>query len=290
MGCGADGTLTNNDWADAFEALQGVDVQWVVPLSSSATIHAMADTHVQFMSGAGRRERRALVGGTTGVSLATTITAAAALNSDRVGYCFPGIFDYNDAGALTLYPPYMLAALLAGAFAGLPPGTPLTNKAISIQGVETGYELREPTETDVAINGGVLAVYRSAKGDFRVLKSISTWLTDTRYNRVELSCGVAVDYVTRAVREALDEFVGAKGNAITLAAIESRVDTVLRGMALAEPVGPGALAGDRDNPPYRNIRASLAGDVVRVEFECSPVIPINYILVTVHAVPYSTRV
>nr|MCU0383927.1 hypothetical protein [Cyclobacteriaceae bacterium] len=58
-------------------------------------------------------------------------------------------------------------------------------------------------------------------------------------------------------------------------------------LALPEPQGPGVLAGDDESPAYRNIRARLEGDVLRVEFECSPVIPVNYVLVTIYAVPYS---
>ncbi|MNH25583.1 hypothetical protein D3C79_855850 [compost metagenome] len=47
------------------------------------------------------------------------------------------------------------------------------------------------------------------------------------------------------------------------------------------------LAGDAASPAFRNISAAIEGDVLRVQFECSPVIPNNYILVTVYAKPYS---
>ena len=47
------------------------------------------------------------------------------------------------------------------------------------------------------------------------------------------------------------------------------------------------LAGDAENPPYKGITATLEGDVLRVAFQCSPVIPINYIPVAIYAVPYS---
>ena len=67
----------------------------------------------------------------------------------------------------------------------------------------------------------------------------------------------------------------------------SIAESTLRELARQEPQGPGVLAGDEANPPYRNIRATLEGDVVRIEFECSPVIPVNYILTTVFAVPYT---
>ena len=47
------------------------------------------------------------------------------------------------------------------------------------------------------------------------------------------------------------------------------------------------IVGDKANPAYKNITASLEGDMLRVEFQCSPVIPVNYIPVTIFAVPYT---
>lgn len=284
---GSDGTVTNGDWSDCLTELQGEDVQWVVPLSSDASIHAMVDAHVQFMSGAGKMERRAFVGGTTALTAANAADAAALLNSDRVAYCYPGVYDYDAAGSLVLYPPYMLAAAVAGAASGLNPGEPLTNKALSIYGVET--QLHDPVDTDYLINSGVFCVRRTQRG-FRVVKSVTTWLNDRNYNRVEVSTGAAVDFVTRNVREALQELLGRKAGPLTIGEAKSRAESALRELARPEPSGPGVLVGDVDNPAYRNITAEIEADVLRVEFECSPVLPINYVLITVHAVPYSSRV
>lgn len=65
------------------------------------------------------------------------------------------------------------------------------------------------------------------------------------------------------------------------------VESTLRQLAMSEPQGPGVLAGDAENPAYKNITVSIEGDVLRVEFQCSPVIPVNYIPVTIFAVPFS---
>lgn len=98
---------------------------------------------------------------------------------------------------------------------------------------------------------------------------------------------MALDFVARNVRNALDTLRGAKGNAQTLALAVSKAETTLTELARAEPQGPGVLAGDKENPPFKNITASLDGDVLRVDFQCSPVIPVNYIPVSIFAVPYS---
>lgn len=284
---GSDGTVTNSEWSNAFTTLQTADVQWVVPITSDASIHAMADAHCAFMSNVGRMERRAIVGTTTGTTDSAAITAAKALNSDRTSLVHLGFYDYNAAGVLALFPPYLLAAMIAGAFSGVNPGTPLTNKTLKVRGLERN--LRNPTDTDVLINGGVLAV-ESTAGGYKVVKSISTWLTNKNHNRVEVSTGVAADFTSRNVREALDVLRGEKNSPILLSRAFSITEGVLTELARAEPQGPGVLVGDAENPPFKNIRASADGDVVRVEFQCSPVIPANYILVSIFAVPYSGTV
>jgi len=282
-----DGVVTNTEWSNAFTTLQTVDVQWVVPVSSDPSIHAMADSHVAFMSGVGRMERRAICGAPAGTSDATAITLAKAINSDRTSLVHLGYYDFNAAGTLTLYPPYMTAALLAGAFSGVNPGTSLTNKTIKVRGLER--KLRNPTDTDALITGGVLCVEDTAQG-FKVVKSISTWLVNDNYNRVEVSTGVALDFVARNVRLALDVLRGEKGNAMALARAKSIVRGTLTELARDEPQGPGVLAGDATNPAFKGISVSLDGDVMRVEFQCSPVVPTNYILVSIFATPFQATV
>lgn len=281
---GSDGVTTNTEWGDAFTTLQGVDAQWVVPVSSDPSIHAMADSHVAFMSNVGRRERRAIVGTPAGTSDAAALLLAKAINSDRTALVHLGYYDYNAAGALVLQPPYMTAALLAGAFSGVNPGTALTNKTIKVRGLER--DLRNPTDTDVMINGGVLCVENTDQG-YKVVKSISTWLNNKNYNRVEISTGVALDFTARNVRQALDPLRGEKGSPILLARAVTLATGALAELARDEPQGPGVLVGDAESPPFKGVTATLDGDVVRVQFECSPAIPANYILVSIFAVPYS---
>lgn len=281
---GSNGVTTNTDWSDAFGVLQNVDVQWVTPVSSDGAIHAMTDAHCSYMSNVARKERRAIVG----MGLSTTDTAAIALakslNSDRTSVVHIGHYNYDTTGVLRLFPAYISAAMLSGAFAGVSPGTPLTNKSIKVQGLERN--LRNPLDTDPLINGGVLCLENTSNG-YKVVKSISTWLVNDNYNRVEQSCGVALDFVMRNVREALDVLRGAKGNALVLSRAASITQSTLKKLSVDEPQGPGVLAGNKDSPAFRNIKVELEGDVLSVVFECSPVIPVNYVLVTVFAVPFN---
>lgn len=281
---GTDGLTTATEWGNGLVTLQTKDVQWVTVVTADPAMHAMLDAHVNFCSSTLRRERRGIVGMDTGTTDDQAIAAAKALNSKRTSLVHIGHYTYDLDGKLVLRPAYMTAAIVLAAFAGVNPGTPLTNKSIKVQGLER--DLLNPTDTDPLLLGGVMPIENTESG-YKVTQSITTWLGDQKYNNREQSCGVALDFTVRNVREAVDVLRGGKQNPLMLSRTISIAKTALAELAREEPQGPGVLAGDKDNPPYRNVRASIAGDVTRLEFECSPVVPNNYILVTVYAKPYS---
>jgi hypothetical protein len=280
---GSDGTITNQDWIDAFNVMQGVDVQWFTPLSADTAIHAMAEAHAQFMSDVSQRERRTVVGGALGQTIAGADAAAKALDNDRVYLAYQGYHEFDPVGKLELRPPYMTAALIAAAGAGAGPGAGLTNKALSIRGLE--FSPRNPADTDVLISAGVLAIEDTPNG-FRVVKSVSTWRKDQNFNRIEMATGTAIDMVSRSVRESLDILRGERGSPTLLTRAMAIADTTLRELSTPEPSGPGVLVGDVENPPFRNLMASIVGDRLRVTFQASPVIPVNYVTITIFAVPF----
>lgn len=284
---GTDGTVTNTQWSNAFTTLQTQAVNWIAPLSATGSIIAMADAHVQYMSTVGRKERRAICGMALGTTDAQALTEALSLNSNRTSIVHIGYYDYdwtNQVTGLQLYSPYMAAAVAAAAFSGVSPGTPLTNKALTFSGVER--LLTNPTETDPLIQGGVFCIESTSKG-YYVVQSISTWLVDSKYDKVEQSVGWALDFVCQNVRNALDPLRGQKMTPQLLRRAVDITESQLRALAVQEPQGPGVITGDAASPAYTGITASAAGDVLSVQFQCSPVLPANYVAVTVYAVPYS---
>lgn len=279
-----------DDWQDAFDALQGADVQWLVPLTADEDVHAMADAHCVFMSGPGKMERRAFVGGGTisgslSSAIATAQTDVLSLNSDRTAYVFPAPMDTAASGGLEAIPRYFLACKLAGGFSAMNPGHTMTNKVLSgIKGIDP--IVANAYDTDTLITSGILGVKKDRRG-FVVVKANSTWLSNDNYNRVEISTGFALDHVARVVREGLETFIGRKASPVTLYEAISRTDSILRDLARPEPVGLGVIVGDAENPAYRNITAEINGDILRVWFECSPAIPINFVLVGIYANIYT---
>ncbi|NCC29497.1 MAG: hypothetical protein EOM22_15510, partial [Gammaproteobacteria bacterium] len=221
---GSDGNVTNESWSDCLDALETEDAQFISVLSPDPAIWAMADAHCLWMSTAGKRERRCFVGADIGVDMAAAADQAFAINSDRTCYAWPGIYVSGANNQLELLPPYMHAVMIAGAFAGLNPGAAMTNKSLRIKGLE--YEPRVTTDTDLLITAGICTTAKTETG-YKVVKSISTWINDSRYNKVEVSCGIATDYTARAVRDALESFVGAKANPITRNLAISRTESIL---------------------------------------------------------------
>lgn len=284
---GSDGTVTNSEWQAAYTTLQAEDVQWVVPLTSTAAVHAMNDAHVAYMSSIARMPRRGFVGGASGAADDDAIAAAKTFNSDRTAYVHLGYYDYDTKGNWKLFEPYMLGAVAAAAFSGLNPGEPLTNKSLKIRGLER--KLRNPTDTDRLIRGGVFCVEDTPKG-YKVVKSISTWLINDKYNRREISTGVAVDFTDRNVREAVDQYRGRKASPQTATLIVEAAKSALAKLAMPEPQGPGVLVGDAESPAWRNVTATVEGDATYLSFECSPAIPNNYIPVSIYLRPYSGTV
>lgn len=284
---GSDGNTTNTQWGNAFTTLQAVPVQWITPLSADPSIAAMCDAHVQFMSTVGRSERRALCGTALSTTDTQAIAAALALNSDRTSLVHIGYYDFdltNQVSGLVLYSPYMAAAVAAAAFCGVSPATPLTNKSLTFRGVERA--VLNPTETDPLLQGGLFCIESTPKG-FKVVQSISTWLNDGRYDKVEQSVGWGYDFVSQNVRNALDQLRGKKNSPLLDSQAVAITESQLRLMAVAEPQGPGILVGDADSPPYLGITASSSGDALEVSFQASVALPANYIAITIYAQVFS---
>jgi len=272
------GAITNQDWDDAFTTLETEEAWAVVPLTDTAAIHAIAMDHCSAVSRDGRQPRRAFVGAALGeysTDLAAYITRATALNSDRVGLLAQGIKGFDSAGALITYAPYFTAVLTAGIFSGLATiGESATRKTLSVPGAEW---MATRSEMEVMIQAGIIPIeFVVTQGFFRVARAVSTWRRNDAYHRVEISTGIAIDEVMRSCIEALDVFIGEKASPVTAQRIASRTKSVLK-----ELDRQGVIIGTRDNPSFSNPVCTLTGDAAEVSFDCAPVVPLNWINVTI---------
>lgn len=298
---GSEGTTTQTHWDNALETLQAEDTQLISCVTYDPSVWAALSTHCSYMSTVGKKERIGFCGGfatadgyngglgkwtsTTLISNSITQmeTYAGQLNTDRLVYVGPGFKAYDENGVLYTYNGAISAALVAGMAAGVDVAEALTHKTIKAIGLE--YNLKW-ANLDRLLELGVCPLEYEPGFGYRVCQSITTWLRNDKYNRRELSVRRTADYIARQVRDRLErDFVGTKGTLTTLISIKNAVISVLQQMYRAE-----LLAGDTNNPPYKNIQCRLEGDTCWVDFECSPVIPINYIPIVIHLTVYTATV
>lgn len=298
----ANSGISQTDWTNALDLLKSEDTPLITCVSYDPAVWAALSTHCSYMSSVGRMERIGFCGGfesaggvyqnglgrwntTTYIndSIDYMIAKALELNSDRMVYIGPGFKAYDENGVLVTYNGAYGAALVAGMFGGSDVATAMTHKSIKVNSLE--YNLKW-ADLDRLLEAGVLPLEYDPGHAYRVCQSITTWLRDDKYNRREVSVRRTADYVARQVRERLDrDFVGSKGTKTTLISIKNATISVLAQCYRAE-----LLAGDDQNPPYKNIQCRLDGDTCYVDFECSPVIPINYIPVSIHLTVFTSTV
>ena len=298
---GSEGTTTQTHWDTALETLQAEDTQLISCVSYDASVWAALSSHCSYMSTVGKKERIGFCGGfttadgytdglgkwTSSALIANSITQmetyANQLNTDRMVYVGPGFKSYDENGLLYTYNGAIAAALVSGMAAGVDVAEALTHKTIKVVGLE--YNLKW-ANLDSILEAGVCPLEYEPGFGYRVCQSITTWIRNDKYNRREVSVRRTADYVARQVRDRLDrDFVGTKGTITTLISIKNAVISTLQQMYRAE-----LLAGDATNPPFKNIQCRLEGDTCWVDFECSPVIPINYIPIVIHLTVYTATV
>lgn len=292
MGANTAPVATYQNWSDAIDLLRVHRVNWLVPLTDDAgatatnSIFALVNAHCEYMSNTVFMERRALFGLSSGISDTDASNIAVIMNNERASVVHLGFSDVekDSVGKLIMYPPYCTAALLAGMICGVTPGTALTNKSINVTGMKRW--LVYPEQTDKLINSGVVCCVRNFDGVVKVLQSITTAQSNNYYKR-EMSVGVAADFTAQAVRNILDPLRGKKKTPYMRAEVISRAKTALDELSKMEPQGLGVLVGDAKNPSYKGLTVSEGADWIRLEFQCSPIIPANYIGITIHTVAYS---
>lgn len=286
---GADGSsnaLIGSDWTAALQAIEGEDVDIVVPATGDSTIHAQVLTHCQNMStSAARRERVADLGGVLGESVTTVIARMATLHDKRVQVVYPGVVDFDANGLLKQWDPFYAAAKIAGMHAALPdPATSLTHDLVPTVDLEqqSGKYLStlQGSDLDQLLRAGItpIAPAGQSTGGFWVVDSLTGWNQDDSFRDFHKTR--AADAVAVRLRTVLEaKFVGGKAldssdNDITVAANGVLDNLQLEGIVRA----------------HRDAQVTQGADA-RTWIVTAPVLlpdAIKYILITVALQPSSS--
>lgn len=264
-----------NSWVPFFDALSGFDIDYIVPLTSSATIHAELAAHCSSLSGSIGNERRAIVGGGTNETIDNAISRASALRNARVQLVYGGFYDYNNSGTAVLYPPYILAAALAGRAAGIGDGESMTHDTFRMARPE--YTLSR-TDIERLLSGGVLAFEQvisrnnTSNATTRLVWDLTTDTLRTDPIHTERAVGALADAINKDIRSRLDKLlIGRKSPVTVVIAAKNEVLSILF---------------DRKNRgdivDYKNVNVLKNGNTLFVEYNVAPAEPINFVLITAH--------
>lgn len=267
--------ITPASWVEYFDMLSNFDIFYIVPLTSDVSIHAELVSHLTNMSGNLGRERRAVIGGDISETVKQTIQRARDISDSRVQVVHGGFYDYNSAGELELYPPYILAAAHAGRAAFLDDGESATRDVYRM--VSPEYKL-EKNEVEQLLAAGCLAFEfvlgkNSISNSYvRLVQDLTTDTTSTDTVHTERATGALADSINKELREELDSLLTGKRTTLSdLTSAKNRVLTVLFNRQKKGHI-----------VDYKDVFVTKTGTVTTVDYWIAPAEPNNFTLITGH--------
>jgi len=273
---GVEGTTAFSNWQAALDLLRDVRVNTIVVLTEDEAVHAAVLAHCVYMAGAGRSERDCILGADSSETLTELKARAVALNTRHARLCGQDVIRYNSDGTKETFAPFFTACVAAGMQAGSEVGTSLTFKYMNVIDVEQDATVVLQDDADAMIQAGLLMIEEVPNIGFRWLRNVTTYLIDNNIAYIEGSVNEAVNYATYEFRTKLETAVGKKGFAGTVNAALGVATGIL-----GELVAAGALTS------WKNLTITIASDVMTVDVEIAPVVPVNFVKNTIHLVSSS---
>lgn len=275
---GVEGTTTITQWQEAFTLLKQRRVNIIVPLTRDPAVHSLLVTHLRERAGQLRSEANGYVGigtvagaGETKTNIKSQIQVLGTRHVSALSE-EPRRFD-PDTGENTFYPPHFYAAIAAGMQAGSPVGEPLTHKRPLVTDVRRDSSWNPIDDAEELIDAGLMFSELQDGVGIRFVRSVTTYLADDNVVFVEMSANESANTAVFELRTALEARIGGRGLVGTVAAIKGLANDVL-----------SRLLDDDIIFAYRALEVEQVGDVFPVSVEIAPILPINFIPITVHLV------
>jgi hypothetical protein len=280
---GGEGSAQFSHWQAALNLLKKVRVNSIVVLTGDPAVHAAVIAHCDFMCGIGKSERDAFVGlsrldnADAPLNILPTLDEAKEqivnLNSRHVRAFAQSIDRFDTSGERTTFLPWFQACVAAGMQAGSPVGTSLTHKYGRVLSVKQDPSWNPIDDAEELIEGGLCFMETVDGVGHRFVRNITTHLSSDNLAFTEGSVNEAVNFATFNFRTNMETAVGRRGFAGTINAAKATAITTLNLL-----VDEGALVD------YRALDLELIRDVLEVSVEIAPVIPVNFVVSTVHLV------
>jgi hypothetical protein len=275
---GGEGTTTISEWQAAFNLLKKRRVNIIVPLTNDPAVHNLLVGHLKLRAGALRSEANGYAGiGTNdgaGETRGNIKTQIKTLGTRHVSAISEEAERFDPlTGVQTFYPPYVAAAVAAGMQAGSPIGEPLTNKRPLFTNVRKDTSWTTEDDSEEMVDAGLMFTREDDDVGIVWVRSITTHLADDNVVLTEMSANESANTATFELRRQMDLAVGGRGLGGSLAAMKGRAFDVLE-----------RLVEDDIIVAFRSLQMEQIGDVFPLSVEIAPVLPINFIPITVHVV------
>lgn len=214
--------VKDSHYAAGLEILLNEDAHIILAAGQDETVVAdELKAHVEAAStDKNKRDRIAVVGSKKGAKLADIINHKVA--SDRLIFVAPGIKTTDAAtGNPVALPGAYAAAAVAGMLSARDPHISLTNKALSVGGLETKFN---PGELEQLVKNRVLGL--EERRGFRVVRGI----TSDNAAFQQITTRRIVDYAKFGVRGAADPFIGLLNNNRVRQALKGSINGFLASM------------------------------------------------------------
>lgn len=278
--------VSPSSWAKFFDMLSNYDIEYIVPLTSDEVIHAELQAHVDSLSGVLGKERRGIVGGNNGETVAETGVRARTFNDARMQVVHGGFYDYNSSNELELYPPYILAAQHAGRCAYLDGGStcgePATHDTYVMSAPE--YQLTRDEIESLLLNGCLAFEFVLGKNSIntsyvRLVQDMTTDLTNGDTVHTERATGALADSINKEIREKIDSILTGKRTAVY--DLNTAKNAVLS--ILANRKAGNQIIDYKDVYVVKSSASNSAGSTVtEIDYSVAPAEPNNFSLITGH--------
>jgi hypothetical protein len=157
--------------------------------------------------------------------------------------------------------------------AGAPVGEPLTFKYANVLKVRQDLSWNPEDDSDEMIQAGAWFMETVTGRGRRVVRNVTTHLTSNNLAFVEASVNQVVNQATYELRQTAETLVGRPGTPLIVQSAKGVLANKLN-----------LLLDNKTILQWRSLSLKLDLDILEVSVEIAPVLPINFIPITVHLV------
>lgn len=238
---GSAGTAVFSDWQAALDLARKIDFDTAVCLTGDPAVHAALGELLDYKAGPGRAEADAFVGvmnaGLTGLATKTELKAQiAALNNRNIRVCAEEIDRYDLDGERETFPAYMLAAILAGAQAGMRLGESLNEATLDVLDARGHSSWEESADGEELLEAGLLFTHRVPGKGVRVVRDVTSAVGSENAAFTDGAANRITNFCARELRNAIFEFQRANGFKVARNGIAGEARKKLKGFVSEDKI------------------------------------------------------